>query len=39
MEHSILAPKDGTVKEIYFGVGDQVEDGDELLSLDDKAAD
>ena len=34
MEHSILAPIDATVKEIFFQQGDQVEDGDRLISLD-----
>lgn len=33
MEHTILAPADGTVEEIFFGVGDQVVDGAELASL------
>ena len=33
MEHTIRAPSDGKVSEIFFAVGDQVEDGEELLSL------
>ncbi|NYT64362.1 acetyl/propionyl/methylcrotonyl-CoA carboxylase subunit alpha [Alcaligenaceae bacterium] len=33
MEHTIHAPSDGTVEEIFFGIGDQVTDGVELISL------
>ena len=33
MEHSIHAPADGTVDEVFFGVGDQVDDGVELIAL------
>ncbi|MFT5658882.1 MAG: 3-methylcrotonyl-CoA carboxylase alpha subunit [Gammaproteobacteria bacterium] len=33
MEHSIVAPADATVKEIYFQVGDQVNEGDHLIVL------
>src|SRR5690606_31719094 len=29
MEHTILAPSDGTVEEVFFAVGDQVTDGAE----------
>jgi 3-methylcrotonyl-CoA carboxylase alpha subunit len=35
MEHTISAPKDGTVAELLFAVGDQVGDGAELLRLAD----
>ena len=35
MEHTISAPKDGTVAELLFAVGDQVGDGAELLRLND----
>ncbi len=31
MEHTIVAPSDGTVGEILFGVGDQVAEGAELV--------
>ncbi|MYN12490.1 ATP-grasp domain-containing protein [Pusillimonas sp. TS35] len=34
MEHTISAPKDGTVGEIFFAVGDQVTDGAELITLE-----
>jgi 3-methylcrotonyl-CoA carboxylase alpha subunit len=35
MEHAITAPADGTVVEVHFAPGDQVEEGAELLSFDD----
>ncbi len=35
MEHTIYAPADGTVEELFFSVGDQVNDGAELISLAD----
>jgi 3-methylcrotonyl-CoA carboxylase alpha subunit len=34
MEHTISAPADGTVKEVFFGVGEQVADAAVLISLD-----
>jgi len=34
MEHTISAPRDGTVAELLFAVGDQVGDGAELLRLE-----
>lgn len=34
MEHTIHAPRDGTIKEVYFPVGAQVNEGVELLSLE-----
>jgi 3-methylcrotonyl-CoA carboxylase alpha subunit len=34
MEHSIVAFGEATVSEIFFAVGDQVEEGDQLLSLE-----
>lgn len=34
MEHSIVAASEATVSEIFFDVGDQVEEGNKLLSLD-----
>ena len=33
MEHTIAAPADGEVVELLFAPGDQVQDGDELLTL------
>ncbi|MEE8365679.1 MAG: acetyl/propionyl/methylcrotonyl-CoA carboxylase subunit alpha [Gammaproteobacteria bacterium] len=34
MEHSIVAPIDATIKQIFFQVGDQVEEGDCLIRLE-----
>jgi len=34
MEHTISAPADGTVKEVFFAVGEQVADAAVLISLD-----
>ncbi|MDH5539361.1 MAG: 3-methylcrotonyl-CoA carboxylase, partial [Rhizobacter sp.] len=33
MEHTISAPRDGTVEELLYAVGDQVSEGGELLRL------
>ncbi|WP_417804166.1 acetyl/propionyl/methylcrotonyl-CoA carboxylase subunit alpha [Thalassospira lucentensis] len=33
MEHTISAPVSGTIKEVFFGVGDQVDDGAELIAI------
>ena len=33
MEHTIAAPRDGTVAELLYRVGDQVDEGGELLRL------
>ena len=33
MEHTLTAARDGTVAEIYVSDGDQVSDGDLLVSL------
>lgn len=33
MEHTIKAPSDGTVKEVYYQAGDLVNEGSELLAL------
>jgi 3-methylcrotonyl-CoA carboxylase alpha subunit len=33
MEHTIAAPKDGTVAELLYAPGDQVAEGAELLTL------
>ena len=35
MEHTISAPSDGTVKEVFFSVGEQVADAAVLISLED----
>jgi 3-methylcrotonyl-CoA carboxylase alpha subunit len=35
MEHTISAPVTGTVKEVFFGVGDQVDDGAELIAIEE----
>lgn len=34
MEHTISAPNDGKVRELFFAVGDQVPDGAELVALE-----
>jgi len=34
MEHTIMAPAAGAVKEILYGVGDQVAEGAELIRFD-----
>jgi biotin carboxyl carrier protein len=31
MEHTIVAPSDGVVSEVLYGVGDQVVEGAELV--------
>lgn len=36
MEHTILAPADGIIDDIFFNVGDQVAEGVELMALKDK---
>jgi len=33
MEHSIVAPHDGAVEQVLFKVGDQVQEGETLVSL------
>jgi 3-methylcrotonyl-CoA carboxylase alpha subunit len=33
MEHSIVAPDDATVAEVYFAAGEQVVEGDQLIKL------
>jgi 3-methylcrotonyl-CoA carboxylase alpha subunit len=35
MEHTITAPVSGTVREVYFAVGDQVGDGNELIAIEE----
>ncbi len=34
MEHTIAAPADGRVREIFYGVGEQVDEGAQLIALD-----
>jgi 3-methylcrotonyl-CoA carboxylase alpha subunit len=34
MEHTIMAPAAGSVREILYGVGDQVAEGAELIRFD-----
>ncbi|HEY0297453.1 MAG TPA: biotin/lipoyl-containing protein, partial [Bordetella sp.] len=34
MEHTIAAPADGTVREVFYAVGDQVTEGAELAAID-----
>lgn len=34
MEHSIQAPADGIVAELFFAVGDQVAEGAELVTME-----
>ena len=38
MEHTIAAPRDGTIAELLYAVGDQVNEGGELLRLAPQAA-
>ena len=33
MEHTITAPRDGTIAELLYAAGDQVNEGGELLRL------
>jgi len=33
MEHAVIAPVDGVVKEIFYGVGEQVSEGLALIAL------
>ncbi len=33
MEHTIAAPRDGTIEELLYGIGDQVDEGGELLRM------
>ncbi|MCC9625543.1 acetyl/propionyl/methylcrotonyl-CoA carboxylase subunit alpha [Thalassospira sp. MA62] len=37
MEHTISAPVSGTIKEVFFAVGDQVEDGAQLIAIEESA--
>ena len=33
MEHNIIAPEDGTVRQLHYAVGDMVDEGAELLAI------
>jgi 3-methylcrotonyl-CoA carboxylase alpha subunit len=35
MEHAIVAPHDGTVEQVRYRIGDQVDEGATLVSLSD----
>ncbi|WP_454725383.1 MULTISPECIES: acetyl/propionyl/methylcrotonyl-CoA carboxylase subunit alpha [Cupriavidus] len=37
MEHTLTAPTDGVVQEVLYAVGDQVQDGAQLVTLEDAA--
>ena len=37
MEHTIAAPRDGTVAAVHYAPGDLVEEGAELIALADRA--
>jgi 3-methylcrotonyl-CoA carboxylase alpha subunit len=37
MEHTIHAPKDGVLREVFYDIGSQVSEGAELLALDSEA--
>jgi 3-methylcrotonyl-CoA carboxylase alpha subunit len=34
MEHTIVAPADGVIADVLYGVGDQVEEGVELVRFE-----
>jgi 3-methylcrotonyl-CoA carboxylase alpha subunit len=34
MEHTIAAPRDGVVQELLYAVGDQVQEGAQLLAFE-----
>jgi 3-methylcrotonyl-CoA carboxylase alpha subunit len=34
MEHTIVAPADGTVKEVRFAAGEQVDEGVDLIAFE-----
>ena len=36
LEHRLLAPSSGSVKDIFVTVGDQVQSGERLISIDQK---
>jgi 3-methylcrotonyl-CoA carboxylase alpha subunit len=38
MEHTIAAPRAGCVTHIYFGVGEQVAEGAQLLAVEEPQA-
>ena len=37
MEHTISAPRSGTIKRIYFAAGEQVAEGAQLLEFEETA--
>jgi 3-methylcrotonyl-CoA carboxylase alpha subunit len=37
MEHTIAAPREGTIETVRYAVGDLVEEGAELITLEDAA--
>ena len=37
MEHTIVAPHDGLIEEVRYGVGDQVDEGTTLIALAEAA--
>ncbi len=38
MEHTLTAPTDGVVQEVLYAIGDQVQDGAQLVTLEEAAA-
>jgi 3-methylcrotonyl-CoA carboxylase alpha subunit len=38
MEHTLTAPADGVVQEVLYAIGDQVQDGAQLVTLEEAAA-
>ncbi|RJF89788.1 acetyl/propionyl/methylcrotonyl-CoA carboxylase subunit alpha [Oleomonas cavernae] len=38
MEHTIVAPKDGTIEAVHYAQGDQVQEGAELITFVDEGA-
>ena len=38
MEHTLCAPSDGTVRAVHVAVGDQVQEGMELIELETDSA-
>jgi 3-methylcrotonyl-CoA carboxylase alpha subunit len=35
MEHTVVAPRDGVVREVLYSAGEQVSEGVELLKLEE----
>lgn len=38
MEHTLYAPKDGRIADVHFAVGEQVEEGVELVTFAEEAS-